>query len=343
MYDFHYNHRLVSRYKGSSLYFGSALDAGINELLLGKSLKEAKSIFIDNWTVGKDNDFSEIQLKENEDIVYSASDFDRDLLSESDEVDEEYFDQIKEKKSQVGWPNLESEERKYFNRVNWICLLKKGLIMIEAYKDQLLPKFKKVLAIQKQVELKNDDGDSIIGYVDLIAELHDGRIAVIDNKSAAREYDEDSVTKSPQLSLYKTILNETGEFNVTCAGFAILLKNLDKTIKKTCNSCDFVAEKGSTHKTCYAEIGKKRCGGEWTREVEFEGKSQFVLDEISDAVENMVLENINVINTSIKNDIYPRNFNNCKTKYGTLCPYYQKCWHGNDEELIQLPIKKEEK
>lgn len=215
-------------------------------------------------------------------------------------------------------------------------------MLLQVYKEQLLPKFKKVLAIQKQVELKNDDGDSIIGYVDLIAELHDGRIAVIDNKTAGREYDLDAVTKSPQLSLYKTILNSGDEFNVDVAAFAVLIKQLNKNVKKTCMSCDFKADKGSTHKTCYNEINKKRCGGDWKREIEFEGRSQFLLDEIPEAVQEMVLENINVINHSIKNDIYPRNFNNCKTKYGTLCPYFQKCWYGKEDDLIQLPKKKEE-
>ena len=113
-----------------------------------------------------------------------------------------------------------------------VSLKNKGIMLLQVYKEQLLPKFKKVLAIQKQVELKNDDGDSIIGYVDLIAELHDGRIAVIDNKTAGREYDLDAVTKSPQLSLYKTILNSGDEFNVDVAAFAVLIKQLNKNVKK---------------------------------------------------------------------------------------------------------------
>lgn len=363
-YKYRYIDRIVSRYKSGALYFGTALDAALNELLdPNKQEKNPEAVFEQFWNKQEDNTHKEIELKENEDITYAKSDFDSDLLTKKDwaalyskakEYDLEgspitIRKAILDKKGTVGWENLESKERKFFNLTNWLCLRNKGLLMIKTYREEIMPRFKKVLSIQKYVELKNTDEDVVRGYVDLVVEWEDGSVVLIDNKTSSMEYERDSVLKSPQLALYKMILNEWANdpnhewnYKIEKAAFLVLRKAIKKNISKICKSCGFEAEPSSTHKTCHNTIDNKRCGGEWDRTAELKVDYQIIIDKVPDHVQDLVLENVNDVNTSIKNNVFPRNFNSCEGKFGR-CEYYDLCWFNNKKDVLSIKEKKDGK
>lgn len=369
-YQYRYVDRIVSKYKSGALYFGSALDAALNELLTSRDLGAAKFVLDENWNEQPDNTYLKVQLSQNETIVYAKADFDADLLEKSDWA--KLYATLKEmniqdstpmgakfrildEKHNKGWENLKVNDQKFYNYMNWLCLRRKGHFMLDAYYNKILPKIKEVLVIQKNVSLVAEDGDEIQGFVDLLAIWEDGTKIVFDNKTSAMEYEADSVRSSPQLALYKMLIESEGEHNPEKAGFLVLRKNLKKDITKVCKTCGFKAEEGSSHKTCYHEVetqvektNKKgevsistktvRCNGEWDKTVKFDAEVQIIIDNVSEAMQNMVLENVNDINTCVRNNVYPRNLSGCETNFGK-CDYFQKCHFGKESNLIKLEEK----
>lgn len=361
-YKYRYIDRVVSRYKSGALYFGTALDNAINNLLDPKLIeRNPEQVFLDNWEKQENNEYQIVELKENEEVTYAESDFDLDLLEKSDwaqlykrakELDLGdnplvIRKEISKKKSSKGWTNLESNERKFYNLMNWFCMRQKGLMMIDAYKKKVLPNIKEVLSIQQYVELKNTDEDAVRGYVDLVVKWKDDSIVLFDNKTSAREYEADSVVNSSQLALYKTILNEFEQdpnnewkHKIDLCGYIVLRKNIKKDITKICKTCSFKAEGGSTHKTCHNEIDGSRCGGEWNRSVFFDVEIQVIIDSVPARLQDIVLENINDVNGAIKSGLFPRNLNSCKGKFG-LCEYYSLCHNNTDKDLVKLKDREE--
>lgn len=349
-FEYRYQKRIVSKYKSGALYFGSALDDALN-VVLEDGPEKGKETFDKKWFAQPDNEYNVVKLQENEQITYSASDFDKDLLQKSDwaklyakitELDLSgdpigLFKDIAKEKSEKGWGNLKSEQRRYYNFANWLSLSRKGHLMLDEYIKNILPNIDEVLAVQKYVKITNPDGDIVRGYIDLVARWKDGSVVLIDNKTSSIEYEHDSVLKSPQLTLYKMILDRDPEWEHTiekCA-YIVLRKGIKKDIKKICKSCGHIAEKGSRHKTCNNEVDSKRCEGEWDRQVKLSVDTQIIIDKIPEQVQDMVVENMTLINNSIKSGLFPRNFNACKKPWG-LCEYYDKCWKNKDDNLIQL-------
>ncbi len=56
------------------------------------------------------------------------------------------------------------EEREFLSYCAWLSLYRKGLMMLEAYQQNIIPKIKKVLAIQKSISLKDTEGNTTIGF-----------------------------------------------------------------------------------------------------------------------------------------------------------------------------------
>jgi hypothetical protein len=357
-YQFHYIDKIRSTVTHSALPFGSAVDAAVGALLedhkngnvdeLGQSYE---GIFIKNWREGKIGN-SVVSLFDNPDLVYAAADLDTKLFNDKDwlqiltagqnvylglnafkgvtsEAITETYDMILSEKESKGWDNVPVNARKFYNYVNWLCLAKKGVLMLETYRKEVLPKIKKVLAIQKEIKIENDVGDSIIGFIDLVAEWEDGKVYIIDNKTAARDYEWDAVSKSTQLALYVHAVEN--EYATRNAGFIVLGKGIDKQSSKSCASCGFDMT-GSRAKTCTNEDSGKRCGGSITEVVNPKATVQILLGEIPAKVDELVLENMMDVNAAIKTGIFPRNLSACQKPF--LCPYFSKCWHGSDKGLV---------
>jgi hypothetical protein len=204
--------------------------------------------------------------------------------------------------------------------------------MIRTFREKIQPKIRKVLALEKEIKLTNDQGDVITGYADLVCEWEDGSVIVFDFKTSTKNYEETSVLTSPQLSLYIFSLFE--EYKTRKAGYIVFNKRVLKNKKKVCKNCGYDGS-GERHRTCPEIIAGDRCNGVWLEKINPEIYTQIIIDEIPQQTENIVIENIEDINTQIKNGVFTRNLGSCVKPWGK-CPYFNKCYKNDDSELIKV-------
>lgn len=351
-YEYHYVHRIRPTTINASLIFGSALDTALNRLLLENTGSEYPA-FKEAFTTTELNG-EQVYVPTCKDIVYANGDFDSDLLFESDapfiaqELEKlgiqgctDYlstFKILRDKKTSGGFNSLSDQDKSVYNLFNWVCLFNKGNLMLGAYKEQVLPKFNRVLSVQEKVELPNSAGDSITGFVDLIADVKGHGVVILDNKTSAMEYEEDAVLVSPQLSLYLHILEE--KYKTRKAGFIVLRKQIIKNRKKICSKCGHDGS-GARHKTCDKMlVDEGRCHGEWTETIDPKVNIQFLVDEIPVRTEEIVLENMDNANQAIKNGVFTRNFTACKNTFGGNCTYIDLCFKNRMTNLCNVKDRK---
>lgn len=204
----HYKKYIRSEVAGSALFFGSKIEIGIDALLEGKSLLEAQNLFLD--------DFEEVQingewisLKDLNKIEYSKSDLDEDLIE-----------------------GRLNDNASYQYKV-WFSLKEKGLLLIEAYSKDILPHIKRVIATQVPVEVKNETGDMITGFADLICEWDDGRIVLLDHKTTSITFKNDAANSEEygkQTALYFDLLKD--KYKLDAVGFIVLEKKIRKKVPR---------------------------------------------------------------------------------------------------------------
>jgi PD-(D/E)XK nuclease superfamily len=347
-YAYHYRDRLRTKISSAALLFGSAIDVAIQELLKSKDLSQASSVFEQSWTTSEINGVS-THLPSCTEIAYSKNDVDIDLLSDNsrnvlitaygNEWEIKLASILEKQRNKVPFKFLPKEQKALLNLYSWHCLLTKGYLMLKTVHSEILPKITEVLSIQEKVELANEEGDAVIGYVDLVCRMRDyEKPVIIDFKTSSIEYDEDVVLTSPQLTLYMHALSEKYE-NTRNAGFIVLHKNVKKNKTKVCSKCSHDGT-GTRFKTCNNEVDGVRCDGEWKETMRPEIRTQIIIDPIPQQTENLILENIDDINKAIKNEIFTRNLGSCIAGWGK-CPYYSKCYYGDESDLIKLADKKE--
>lgn len=361
-YKFHYQNRLRSKVISGALLFGGAIDKALNELLTSRNLESAIKTFDQEWEYGWINN-KKIYLPESELIVYAKKDFDSELLLEEDEfklkdlmIKLDYnepelnlyqiYNKILELKEEKGFENLTIITKKYYNLVNWLCLKRKAHLMLKAYNEKVLPKIKKVLAVQKEFNLVGKTGDIIPGWIDLIVEWEDGKHYVLDNKTSSMEYESDSASKSKQLILYFYAENKERSANseklLDGMGFAVMSKQIQKNRIKICEKCGHNGT-GGRHKTCDNEIiyhdFNKRCNGAWKETISPECKIDIILNQITQPAQNLIIKSFQGANEGIKAGIFPPNPDACMS-FGNPCQFYNLCWKGEDKDLIQLEEKK---
>ena len=337
-YEFSYIERIRPIYKGSALYFGSAMDVALNFMLLNLDAPDIVNLsyeeFLKAWTNYKELDGTVLDLKNYTKVLYSKSDFDAKLLSKEDwseiyqlskDPNKTYAD-IKSKLDSNHFSELPDEDKIFYTRVNWLSLKQKAAYMIQAYHRDIVPMIEEVLEVQKPIELEDEAGNKIKGFVDLVCKLKNGLIVVADNKTSSVEYEDDSVSTSAQLAQYKSILNAVYNYEIKHGCYFVISKKL--SAKKVCCECGF--ESTGSHKTCNNILNGERCGGEWD-ETPFATAKIFV-EEIPDGVTNMVLENFDVALKSIESGLFTRNFSNCHGKFGK-CEYIDYCFKNKDSLL----------
>lgn len=197
-YYLHYVMRYRSELMSSALCFGNALDLALNNLLEGKD--DYQFIFDSEWRK-YDGQLDKIE--------YYKSDLDTTLL-----LPEELL-----------FPK---------DRQNFISLQRKGHKLLDAYREHIFPKIKKVISIQEELTIigYDDEGnateDSIYGKLDLIAmiENSDGNVvkALLDNKTTSEPYAKNSVRTKDQLALYANGFEDIKHF-----GYLTLNKKNFKT------------------------------------------------------------------------------------------------------------------
>lgn len=331
--------------EGASTYFGSAIDAAVTDLLNGKSFDEAKVTFYDRWN--KSYSFGEsTQIFDNDDIIFGYKDFDADLFEPKDLIVMENWakqsnlahtaQSIKDivalysaisKKKRNPYLQASSDEMKFFNRVSWLSMKRKGKILLKAFHEQFMPKVRKVVSTQQRATLKDPNtNDSIIGYIDMVLEI-DGysKPVIFDLKTAGQPYDQEDIDLTQQLTLYAAMKGQ--DYNTDLVGYVVLCKNIPKTTVSTCKSCGNT--KNSRHKTCDALVGGKRCGGEWDEKVVPSPEVQVLVEKKTPQQVNDLLLDIGNIVLAMKNEIVYKNVSKCTSWFGGICPYFNAC-HKND-------------
>jgi len=311
-YEYHYIKKYRLPITTGALLFGSAIDAALNVLLKGEDDYIEK--FLWHWQNARINNVT-VDIRLGEGIEYSASDYDKDLVTDEDWL---YVEAVPEEK-----------QEKY---ATWMSLKRKGILMLEAYKKDIMPMFEEVLAIQRYIKIENGT-DSVIGYVDLVAKMKDGRVVIFDNKTSARAYEYDSVLTSPQLTLYVRALED--EFKTRIAGYIVMKKGILKNKTKKCGTCGFDGT-GLKHKTCPEKVdskAKSRCGGKWDVSIDPQAEIQVLIDNIPLHAENIVLQNYDDINEAIHSRKFNRNFTSCQRPWGR-CAFYNLCWKQDKTGLV---------
>lgn len=350
-WELHYKQRIRPATKSSALLFGIALDVAFESYLRTKNRDEAWATLQSQWQKQEING-EVVQLFDSVDVVYSNSDYDKDLITvEGARLLTDYFTlnynipnwkeeyaSIFKQKDMIGYNYLSKDRKKQFNAVNWVSMLEKGRLMLNKAFTILDQNLIELLDTQVKVSLKNADGDEIKGIADFVARWrgYDHPI-VFDLKTSSIEYEADSVLKSPQLSLYVHDLSD--KYNTRLAGYIVLRKRPLKNRVKICKVCGHDGT-GKTHKTCPNEIEGKRCGGEWDEVLTLDIDYQIIINEVPQRTEDIVLENMDMVNESIKSGIFLRNFSACDKPWGP-CAYKKYCFEGKQDGLIQLEKKNE--
>lgn len=259
-YFFYYVAKLREVKLASPLIFGGTFDNSLNSLLKGEVDYLKK--FRDQWETYLDN----------KDVKYNKSDLDESLLNDKENT---YNDQFR----------------------SWLSMKRKGEMMLEAYKEQVLPNIKEILAVQKFFKLQTEEGDALIGYIDLICKWMDDRILICDNKTSGSKYEESSVRESIQLANYLEAESENYE-NTRNAAFIVVPKSVRK-------------------------LKEPRV------------PIQIIIDEVPMEFQQEVAAKNNEVNDLIKDGEFPRNLSSCMGKYGK-CTYYNLCHNGSTEGLVDM-------
>ena len=354
-YQLHYIEKLRSKNQSSALLYGSAIDAALEELVKSRDINNSLSVFNYNWQVQEINKIlTELRLLTT--INYSSRDIDLDLLESEDfvSINEELgkgasfkIDDIVQKKKEKTFLYLTKKEKMLINYTSWLCLKRKGILMLQKAKEIIDENMIELLGTQVKVELENDQGDTSIGYADLVVRWkgYDKPI-VMDFKTSSPDYKADSVRTSPQLSGY--VLGLSGQFeNTDLGGYIVLNKNILKNKIKICKECGYNGS-GKTHQRCNNEIENSmmgnvktsRCNGEWEETFTRSVKSQVIIDKTTKEFTDFTLENYDFVCSSIKAEEFPQNFESC-TRYGIQkCDFYDICMN-NDYSGVEKKTKEE--
>jgi len=203
----HYQLRLRPEELSSPLFFGNSMDIAFNALLEQKrrndpiDIVEAKNKFLDAWAKAE-VDGETINLFEKGKVKFSKTDLDVSVLTDEDQRHIDAFD------------------------IGWLCLQRKGLMMIEAYAEQVIPRINKVHFVQKGIKIKNDAGDAFTGFIDFCATFDDHKTYIVDNKTSSIKYADDSVMKSEQLATYFEAMRD--ELTIDGAAYVVIPKKFRK-------------------------------------------------------------------------------------------------------------------
>lgn len=347
-YELHYRKKWRAKEQSAALLFGTAIDKACETYLHNKDVVEAHEVFIQFWGEQEINGKS-TKLHNCTEIVYSNNDLDLELLNEShyDLIIKTYsvkdvlatVDDILQRKEEVGFKKLSENDKMILNFINWLTMREKGRLMLSSAIEWIDDNIIELLGTQVKVDLENEEGDGVLGFADLVARVKGfKKPVVIDFKTSARAYEEDSVKKSPQLALYVFSLKNKYEETNT-AGFVVFQKNIRKNKEKKCSVCGYDGS-GGRHKKCDNLIKGSRCNGDWIEKINPSAVVQVVFDEIDEFFQRQVVGNYNEVNKGIKSEIFPRNWKSCVQYNGTvICPYYNYCYRDVTDDIIFLEDK----
>jgi hypothetical protein len=334
-----YVEKWESPVSGASLYFGSAIDAGVTAMLEGKS--NWLNVFKDRWhkaySFGTSTD-----VYDNPDIAYANKDFDEYVFEPKDIITLEgyvielglnslnpielYKDIASRKKNP--YKSISPVELRYFNRASWLSLRKKGELLLNKFNTDFYPKIKKVISTQQRGSITDQaTGDSIVGYIDMVLEL-DGydKPIIFDLKTAAQPYEQEDIDLTQQLTLYSAM--KGADYNTDLVGYVVLCKNIPKDDVSYCSVCNH--KKSGRHATCDNVLPTgSRCSGKWIDTKVCNPQIQVLVQKKTKAqIDDLLTDMSNVI-LAMKNNIFYKDISKCNNWYGGRCPMYEGC-HNND-------------
>lgn len=244
-YKLHYIKKLRPTYTSSALHFGKCVDSALNALLLTKkeNLTKEESELISKYTAEElfDEEFATLEINntkyptlDSDRISWTKTDFDISLLQQEDydilakledfditrdsiyTIEKDCLAMLKEFKKVTG------DLRKVHHTICYLSMRRKAKLLIDAYRLEVMPEIEVVHGIQIPIELPNDAGDMIIGFIDFDATFKDGVRRVMDNKTASKAYTEKMLEESQQLCLYSEFMDNRQ------VGYAVLVKALRK-------------------------------------------------------------------------------------------------------------------
>ncbi len=182
----------------------------------------------------------------------------------------------------------------------WENLRLRGIIILDEFNKQIMPRIKEVIAVQINRTVPNDLGDELTIKTDFIAVWEDGRRILFDNKTSSVRYEEDSVRTSGQLGIYFEQLK--AEYNLDIAGYIVIPKRVNKK------------------KEPRVDI-------------------KVIIDNVSEETINETLAQYDQSLEDIKAAKFSQNKNSCISKYGK-CPYYDYCKSGDKTGLKEMTWEK---
>lgn len=316
---FHYILKYRDIYLGSPLFFGSAIGNTLAMILLSKKeelTEEEKKIwgtdpfaYFDKQMEKIDINGQVFELSTCPMIKYFKSDFQEDILNNMDwedirRVKDEYgviqdFQTLVEMYSKDK-SMISDDQLRVMNYHYWTSLRRKGHYIIQAYIEDILPKIKRVYSIEEPIEIKNDAGDSIAGFIDIVVDIeHKGKVyqkVIMDHKTSSKKYADNAIEKSQQLAFY----NYAKAYNHV--GYIVCIKEMKKDAKGFYCPTQICLEKANV-----------------TRDEKFIMEADEIL-------------------WKIKNEEFPTNTGSC-FMFGQPCPYKRMCQgDGSDEGLFRKSI-----
>lgn len=323
-FKYHYIDKIRPTSNPSHLIFGSAVDKGLNALVMesGSPLEACES---------------ELRKLVVDDVEFARADYDPELIDETTKAE------LKSQCDKIAGMSLDLDSlvptlldrprntlsKKQLQVLALCCttsLKAKAALMLDAYKRIVMPNIKRVVSSQEFINWKDQHGNEFTGVLDLIVDLEGHGELPADNKTASRPYEQDAVSKSTQLAIYSKITGKTK------AAFFVMDKTIKKNRIKVCTVCGYNGS-GGRHKTCANEIEGKRCDGEWKETIQPEANIQIIVGDVPEKLQEITIEALSETSQAIKCGVFPRNLNACDNQYGRPCPYREYCWRGDKTGL----------
>jgi hypothetical protein len=338
---FYYSKQYKTTINASALFFGKAVEAGIDALVEDQGLTTAFKTFKQDWHTSPANQFdNERVLFDSSEMFYYASDYDKNLLIQHEKILQVWLSEIYQTSEVLGWEiivkkvqdqikkeeKIEAKDRQFYHRVMWLCCRQRGIHLIQAFYEQILPNIEEVVSSQERISIKNADGDEAIGYVDYIFKYkgYDQPI-VFDLKTAGRPYTQHELDTSDQLRLYAAAKK------LNNIGYLILLKKI--SFEKSCDQCDHIRENYRLKKC-------SKCKKGTYSKSKPKPKTQIMIKTLETReVEDMVEDYSNIL-TAIKNKVTWKNPKSCNN-FNKKCEFYDLCWKNKQPKDIKELIERD--
>lgn len=190
-YKYSYIEKLRTPTVYSSLVFGKAIDEALNYILICK--KDNKKI----------NQNKALKI-----FLDKLDDWDKSFKFEF------YKKEVPKEALELNDPDKLMAVLERFKTI--------GKAIIQTYIEDVLPKFKRIVDVQLERKIQNEEQDELTMVIDFIAELEDGRIVLMDNKTTSSTTSYRDVKNSQQLALYSE------HFDVKYCGYLVLNKEINK-------------------------------------------------------------------------------------------------------------------